>query len=199
MAKFGIGQSIRRVEDPRLLTGGGRYTDDTKLAAPAARAYVLRSPHAHADIRKIDTTAARKAPGVLLVFTGEDVKKADFGDVPCLVPLENRDGSPARRDPAADAGPGPRPPCRRSGGAGGGRDAGAGQGRRRADRGRLRGASACRRHLRGGPARRAAGARSHQGQHRLRLGDGRPAPRPRRPSPRPTRWSSCRSSTSGWS
>ena len=99
MAKFGIGQSIRRVEDPRLLTGGGRYTDDTKLGAPAARAYVLRSPHAHADIRKIDTTAARKAPGVLLVFTGEDVKKADFGDVPCLVPLENRDGTPRGETP----------------------------------------------------------------------------------------------------
>jgi carbon-monoxide dehydrogenase large subunit len=94
MAKFGIGDSVRRVEDPRLLTGGGRYTDDTKLSQPAARLYVLRSPHAHADIKKIDTTAARKAPGVLLVFTGEDVKKADFGDVPCLVPLENRDGTP---------------------------------------------------------------------------------------------------------
>ncbi|HEV3494423.1 MAG TPA: xanthine dehydrogenase family protein molybdopterin-binding subunit [Reyranella sp.] len=94
MAKFGIGQSVRRVEDPRLLTGGGRYTDDTKLNAPAARAYVLRSPHAHADIRSIDTATARKAPGVLLVLTGEDVTKADFGDVPCLVPLENRDGTP---------------------------------------------------------------------------------------------------------
>lgn len=94
MAKFGIGQSARRLEDPRLLTGGGRYTDDTRLSAPAARAYVLRSPHAHADIRRIDTTAARKAPGVLLVFTGEDVTQAGFGDVPCLVPLENRDGTP---------------------------------------------------------------------------------------------------------
>src|SRR5690242_12531357 len=94
MAKFGIGQSIRRVEDPRLLTGGGRYTDDTKLSAPAARLYVLRSPHAHADIRSIDTAAAKKAPGVLLVFTGEDVKQAGFGDVPCLVPLDNRDGTP---------------------------------------------------------------------------------------------------------
>src|SRR3984893_3231471 len=94
MAKFGIGQSIRRVEDPRLLTGGGRYTDDTKLDGPAARAYVLRSPHAHADIRSIDSAAARKAPGVLLVLTGEDVTKADFVDVPCLVPLENRDGTP---------------------------------------------------------------------------------------------------------
>ncbi|HEX9523173.1 MAG TPA: xanthine dehydrogenase family protein molybdopterin-binding subunit, partial [Reyranella sp.] len=86
MAKFGIGQSVRRVEDPRLLTGGGRYTDDTKLGSPAARACVLRSPHAHADIRSIDSAAARKAPGVLLVLTGEDVTKADFGDVPCLVP-----------------------------------------------------------------------------------------------------------------
>ena len=93
MAKFGIGDSVRRVEDPRLLTGGGRYTDDTRLGQPAARMYVLRSPHAHADIRKVDTAAAKKAPGVLLVLTGEDVKKAGFGDVPCLVPLQNRDGS----------------------------------------------------------------------------------------------------------
>ena len=99
MAKFGVGDSVRRVEDPRLLTGGGRYTDDTKLSQPAPRLYVLRSPHAHADVKKIDTTAARKAPGVLLIFTGEDVKKADFGDVPCLVPLENRDGTPRGETP----------------------------------------------------------------------------------------------------
>ena len=94
MAKFGIGDSVRRVEDPRLLTGGGRYTDDTKLQTPAARMFVLRSPHAHADIKSIDTSVAKKAPGVLLVLTGADVTKADFGDVPCLVPLDNRDGTP---------------------------------------------------------------------------------------------------------
>ena len=99
MAKFGIGDSVRRVEDPRLLRGNGRYTDDTKLATPAARLHVLRSPHAHADIKRIDTSAARKAPGVLLIFTGQDVKKADFGDVPCLVPLANRDGSPRGETP----------------------------------------------------------------------------------------------------
>jgi aerobic carbon-monoxide dehydrogenase large subunit len=93
MAKFGIGQSVRRLEDPRLLTGGGRYTDDTRLEGAAARAYVLRSPHAHADIKRVDTSAAKKAPGVLLVFTGDDVKKAGFGDVPCIVPLENQDGT----------------------------------------------------------------------------------------------------------
>ncbi|MBS0547899.1 MAG: xanthine dehydrogenase family protein molybdopterin-binding subunit [Proteobacteria bacterium] len=99
MAKFGIGDSLRRIEDPRLLTGGGRYTDDTKLSTPAARLYVLRSPHAHADIKRIDTTAAKKAPGVLLIQTGADVKKAGFGDVPCLVPLENRDGTPRGETP----------------------------------------------------------------------------------------------------
>src|SRR5919205_1039426 len=98
MAKFGIGQSVRRLEDPRLLTGGGRYTDDTRLSQPAARLYVLRSPHAHADIRKIDTAAARKAPGVLAVFTGAEVEKEGFGDVPCLVPLDNRDGAPLVHD-----------------------------------------------------------------------------------------------------
>jgi carbon-monoxide dehydrogenase large subunit len=94
MAKFGIGDSVRRLEDPRLLTGGGRYTDDTKLSQPATRMYVLRSPHAHADIKNIDVAAAKKAPGVLAVFTGVDVETEGFGDVPCLVPLDNRDGTP---------------------------------------------------------------------------------------------------------
>ncbi|HEY4169181.1 MAG TPA: xanthine dehydrogenase family protein molybdopterin-binding subunit, partial [Reyranella sp.] len=94
MAKFGIGDSVRRLEDPRLLTGGGRYTDDTKLSQPAVRMYVLRSPHPHADIKKVDITAAKKAPGVLSVFTGADVEKEGFGDVPCLVPLDNKDGTP---------------------------------------------------------------------------------------------------------
>ena len=104
MAKFGIGHSVRRVEDPRLLTGGGRYTDDTKLSAPAARAYVLRSPHAHADISSIDTAAAKKAPGVLLVLTGEDVKKAGLRRraLPGAAAQPRRHA--ARRHPAADAG-----------------------------------------------------------------------------------------------
>jgi len=62
---------------------------------------VLRSPHAHADIKKIDTSTAKKAPGVLLIFTGQDVQKAAFGDVPCLVPLANRDGSTRGKTPRA--------------------------------------------------------------------------------------------------
>ncbi len=57
MAKFGLSQSIRRVEDPRLLKGGGRYTDDVAVAGQA-QGYVLRSPHAHAKIVSIDTAAA---------------------------------------------------------------------------------------------------------------------------------------------
>jgi len=93
MTKFGMGQSTVRIEDPRLLTGGGRYTDDTKIDGQAARAWVLRSPHAHAAIRKLDAAAAKKAPGVLLVLTGDDVKAAGFGDLPCLIPIQNRDGS----------------------------------------------------------------------------------------------------------
>jgi aerobic carbon-monoxide dehydrogenase large subunit len=94
MAKFGIGQPVRRVEDQRLITGGGRYSDDINLDGQAY-GYVLRSPHAHARIRGIDTSAAKAAPGVLAVLTG-----ADLGDagIPCFIPLKNRDGS-GRADP----------------------------------------------------------------------------------------------------
>ncbi len=99
MAKFGIGQSIKRVEDPRLLSGGGRYTDDFKLSSKPARAYVLRSPHAHATIGRIDTAAAKKAPGVLAVLTYDDVEADRLGNIPCLVPIQNRDGT-ARADTA---------------------------------------------------------------------------------------------------
>ena len=66
-----IGQSMKRVEDPRLLTGRGKYIDD--LSVPnMAHAAVLRSPHAHARIRKIDTTKARALPGVVRVVTGAE-------------------------------------------------------------------------------------------------------------------------------
>lgn len=94
MAKFGIGQSVRRVEDQRLVTGKGRYTDDINLAGQAW-GYVLRSPHAHARIRGLDTSAAKAAPGVLAVLTGADMAAAGDNAVPCFVPMENRDGSKA--------------------------------------------------------------------------------------------------------
>jgi carbon-monoxide dehydrogenase large subunit len=82
--KFGAGQSVKRVEDVRLLTGEGRYTDD--LQRPGMLYGVtLRSPHAHAEIRKIDTTAALALPGVVAVYTHKDI--ADYGPIPCLVPF----------------------------------------------------------------------------------------------------------------
>ena len=76
--KFAIGQSVRRVEDPRLVQGYGRYSDDVNLSNQAY-AFIVRSPHAHAAIRSIDTSAARRASGVLGVFTGEDLAKDKLG------------------------------------------------------------------------------------------------------------------------
>ena len=88
--KFGIGQPVRRVEDSRLVTGAGHYTDDHHPPG-TAHAVVVRSPHAHARFRISDVDSVRAMPGVLLVVTHEDVK--GLGDIPCLAPVENSDGS----------------------------------------------------------------------------------------------------------
>jgi carbon-monoxide dehydrogenase large subunit len=93
MAKFGLSQSVRRVEDPRLLTGRGRYTDDISMEGQAY-GVVLRSPHAHARITALDTAPAKAVPGVLAVITGADLKAAGLGELPCMIPLKSRDGSP---------------------------------------------------------------------------------------------------------
>ena len=63
-----IGQSVKRKEDARFLTGTGQYTDDVALANQA-QAFFLRSPHAHATIRGIDVSKAKAAPGVVAVYT----------------------------------------------------------------------------------------------------------------------------------
>jgi aerobic carbon-monoxide dehydrogenase large subunit len=92
MNQYGIGQPVRRVEDRRFVTGHGSYVDD--LVRPRqAYAYMLRSPHAHARIRAIDSTAAGAAPEVLGVLTGEDVARDGLGPIPCLCAVTNRDGS----------------------------------------------------------------------------------------------------------
>ncbi len=94
MGQFGIGQAVRRKEDVRFITGTGRFTDDIHLDGEA-HAYFLRSPHAHARIRAIDTAAAKAAPGVLAVLTHADVAAAGLGPIKCSTPfLRNRDGSP---------------------------------------------------------------------------------------------------------
>ena len=92
MAKFGVGQSVRRVEDQRFITGAGRYTDDINLPGQAY-GYALRSPEAHARIVGIDIAEARLAPGVLAVITGAEIAANGTNALPCLVPIVNRDGS----------------------------------------------------------------------------------------------------------
>jgi carbon-monoxide dehydrogenase large subunit len=94
MAKFGVGQPIRRVEDQRFITGSGRYTDDINLAGQAY-GYVLRSPEANARITALDTAAAMAAPGVLAVITGAEIAAEGGNELPCAIPMENRDGSQA--------------------------------------------------------------------------------------------------------
>ncbi len=96
--KFGIGQPVRRYEDLRLITGQGRYTDDVTLPH-AAHAFVLRSPVAHANIKRIDVAAARRLPGVLFVAAGDDVSAEGLGDLGCLAALNNRDGTPRHDTP----------------------------------------------------------------------------------------------------
>ena len=82
MAEAGVGASVRRKEDRRFLTGAGNYTDDINRPGQAY-AYFVRSPHAHAKINGIDTQAARAAPGVLAVLTGEDWAADGLGGIPC--------------------------------------------------------------------------------------------------------------------
>lgn len=98
MTKFGMAQPVRRVEDPRLLIGNGRYTDDITLANEAV-GIVLRSPHAAARIVSMDTTAAAGLDGVLAIYTAADFKADGIGGLPCAIPLKNRDGSPRAEVP----------------------------------------------------------------------------------------------------
>ena len=92
--KFAIGQSVRRLEDPRLVQGLGRYSDDVTLPREA-HAVLARSPHAHARIRTIDTRAARQAPGVLAVLTAADLAADGVGNLPSDRGRKRRDGAAA--------------------------------------------------------------------------------------------------------
>src|SRR5215468_7369465 len=93
MGEFGIGQPVRRFEDKRLLRGNGRFQSDNNLLGQLY-AYVLRSPHAHARIRKFELRAAQDAPGVALILTEADLVQAKLGVMG--VPFQRRrpDGSP---------------------------------------------------------------------------------------------------------
>ncbi len=93
-----IGDPIQREEDIRLLQGRGRYADDVS-AMNQARAWVLRSPFAHADIKSIDTSAARSAPGVLCVLTGSELKERGLRPLKPAAAGKRADGSPGFATP----------------------------------------------------------------------------------------------------
>ncbi|MBM3559561.1 MAG: xanthine dehydrogenase family protein [Alphaproteobacteria bacterium] len=98
MTATGIGARVRRVEDKRFLTGRGNYTDDINRPGQLY-AGILRSPHAHAAIRSIDTKKAASAPGVAGVFTGADLEAAGVGGLPCGWLIHSKDGSPMNEPP----------------------------------------------------------------------------------------------------
>ncbi len=93
-----IGESLRRKEDYRFLTGGGQYTDDIVLANMAF-AYFVRSPHAHAKIRSVDKTAALAAPGVIGILDGQDVADAKINGLPCGWLINSANGEPMKEPP----------------------------------------------------------------------------------------------------
>ena len=93
MGEFSIGQAVTRLEDPRLLRGQGRYLDDMVFGRQTY-AVIVRSPHAHAEIRAIDSAKALAAPGVLTVLAGADYRADDLGPLPSMPPYKKRDGSP---------------------------------------------------------------------------------------------------------
>ena len=91
----GIGASVRRKEDFRFITGKGQYTDD--ISRPGeTRALFVRSPHAHARIKKVDVDAARKMPGVLAVLTGAELATDKIGNLICGWMIHSKDGSPMK-------------------------------------------------------------------------------------------------------
>ncbi len=92
MTKTGIGASVKRKEDQRFITGSGQYTDDVSRPGHV-HAYFLRSPHAHAVIRRLDIAAAKAAPGVLGVFTGDDLAADKIGGLICGWMIHSKDGS----------------------------------------------------------------------------------------------------------
>ncbi len=98
MAATGIGAAVRRKEDIRFITGKGQYTDD--ISRPGeTRAVFVRSPHAHAKIRRVDTKAAAGMPGVVAVLTGAELAADKIGNLICGWMIHSKDGSPMKMSP----------------------------------------------------------------------------------------------------
>jgi len=98
MTRYSISQPVTQVEAPRLLQGLGRYTDDVSLPRECFAVF-LRSPHAHADITRLDAAAALEMPGVIAVLTGEDYAADGLGNIPGNSPPKRRGGRPGYRPP----------------------------------------------------------------------------------------------------
>src|SRR6266705_153018 len=98
MSATGIGASVRRKEDQRFITGKGHYTDDINRPGQA-HAYFVRSPHAHAKIKNIDTAEAAATPGVLAVLTGAELAADKIGNLICGWMIHSKDGSPMKMAP----------------------------------------------------------------------------------------------------
>src|SRR5471030_2102298 len=94
----GIGAAVRRKEDFRFVTGKGQYTDDV-VRPGETRAAFVRSPHAHAKIKGIDASAAKKMPGVVAVLTGADLATDKIGNLICGWMIHSKDGSPMNMAP----------------------------------------------------------------------------------------------------
>ncbi len=93
-----VGTPVRRREDYRFLTGQGTYTDDIDRPHQL-HAYILRSPHARAQIAGIDVSAAASAPGVAAIYTGKDMMADGVGGLPCGWQIHSKDGSPMAEPP----------------------------------------------------------------------------------------------------
>ena len=90
--KFGVGQSVGRVEDRRFITGSGCYTDDVDPGA-GLRVAFLRAPYAHAKLKSVDYSAAETSPWVRLVVSQSDLDADQIGEIHCQLQIENFDGS----------------------------------------------------------------------------------------------------------
>ncbi len=98
MMNFAVGQPVPRTEDPRLLRGHGNYVDDVNLR-DQAYAFMVRSPHAHAQIKSIDTAEALSMPGVLAILTGAEYAADGLGFITGPTPYKRRDGAVMYRPP----------------------------------------------------------------------------------------------------
>jgi aerobic carbon-monoxide dehydrogenase large subunit len=98
MSATGIGAAVRRKEDQRFITGKGHYTDDVSRPGQT-HAYFVRSPHAHARLKRIDTGEAARMPGVLAVLTGAELAVDKIGNLICGWMIHSKDGSPMKMAP----------------------------------------------------------------------------------------------------